>query len=88
MDPDPNPVCPERMDPDPDWVCPERLDPDPICPESLDPDSVNIKPDLKPCIKYHSSDHLVLTLDICMYVCNYVDRIPGLLHQKLEFFYE
>ena len=37
-DPDPDPVCPERLDPDP--VCPERLDPDPGCPESLDPDPV------------------------------------------------
>ena len=33
MDPNPYPVCPERLDPDPD--CPERLDPDPnpVCPE-------------------------------------------------------
>ena len=36
MDPDPDPVCPERLGPDP--VCIERLDPDPVpdpvCPES------------------------------------------------------
>ena len=40
MDPDPDPVCPERLDPDPDPVCPERLDPD--------PDPVNIRPDPQP----------------------------------------
>ena len=28
MDPNPYPVCPDRLDPDPD--CPERLDPDPV----------------------------------------------------------
>ena len=49
MDPNPYPVCPERLDPDPD--CPERLDPDPnpVCPEMMDPDPVNIRPDPKPC---------------------------------------
>ena len=42
MDPDPDPVCPERLDPDPD--------PDPVCPKRLDPDPdpVNIRPDPQP----------------------------------------
>ena len=42
MDPDPNPdpVCPERLDHNPDQVCPERLDSD------MDP--VNLGPDPKP----------------------------------------
>ena len=38
MDPDPDPVCPERLD----------LDPDPVCPKRLDPDPVNIRLDPKP----------------------------------------
>ena len=48
-DPDPDPVCPERLDPDPG--CPESqdLDPDPVCPERLDPDPVNITQDPQPC---------------------------------------
>ena len=51
MDPNPYPVCPERLDPDPD--CPERLDPDPnqVCHERMDPDPVNIRPDPKPCLR-------------------------------------
>ena len=40
LDPDPDPVCPERLNSDPD--------PDPVCPERLDPDRVNIRPDPKP----------------------------------------
>ena len=39
------------LDPDPDPVSPERLDPDPVCPEGLDPDPdpIKIRPDLQPC---------------------------------------
>ena len=37
MDPDPEPICPERFDPDQDPVCPERFDPVP-------------DPDPKPCL--------------------------------------
>ena len=37
MDPDPEPICPERFDPDQDPVCPERFDPvpDPVISDRI-----------------------------------------------------